>query len=77
MTSNTQLTNSKTIAELDAIINDAIAAKQALADAKIEDLLARIESECEDLNITPKQLLAIFNKRKRKARAHKDNGTEE
>jgi hypothetical protein len=67
------LTHGKTIAELDQIINQALADKQTLADAKVEKLFAYIEAETEDLHITTKQLLAAFNKWKRKARSHKDN----
>ena len=65
--------NGKSIAELDAIINGAIAAKQALSDAKIDELLGRIESECDALDITPRQLLAIVAKRKRKSRKQKED----
>jgi hypothetical protein len=71
------ITNDKTIAEWDAIIAEATAAKQALAEGKIDELLVRIESECADLNTTPKQLLASFVKRSgpgRRGRPRKDNG---
>jgi len=64
----------KGLHELDALIAAAISAKQQLYDEKIEALLARLEQDCNELDITPKQLLAALNKRKRKTRTHRDDG---
>lgn len=77
MTTNPDLTNGKTISELDAIIAAATQRKADLFDAELEGLIRDIERRCDVLGITPKEVFALWNKHRRKARAHKDNGATE
>lgn len=77
MTTSTNLTNDKTITELDQIIRQATEQKAALYDAELDRLLDEIEQRCEELALSLPALLAIAKKRRRKARAHKANGSEE
>ena len=74
MTVSQDLTTDKSIAELDQIIQAATNRKAQLYDAELDRLVSEIEDKCETLSLTLPQLLAIYKKRKRKTRAHKDNG---
>ena len=67
-------TDGKTISELDQIIQAATNRKAELYDTELDRLIDDIEHKCETLSLTLPQLLTIYKKRKRKTRAHKDNG---
>ena len=72
------LKNTTDLREIDAIIAAATERKQALADAKTDAVFTRLAEDCAELDISPKQLVSLFNKWQRKSRAsHKDNGSEE
>ena len=60
--------------QLEEIIRKATEEKQSLYDTELEALLDQIEARCELLGLSLKQLIAIANKRKRKSRAHRENG---